>query len=151
MAAVRTPGVLTGFGVVEGEVPGEGAGLLGALLILLHCPSTHDRQNLLQLLRQGGQCLWARRAVVREPGRPLSPRALGLGTDRPWWPFLRQVVTWTIRAAVGQLGTSVPLCRCMCVGEVSFSVCVRVCAHVVTVAKLRTGRGGVAGPCVPQA
>lgn len=40
-------GLLTGFGVVKGEVPRAGSGLLPALLVLLQSPSTDHHQHLL--------------------------------------------------------------------------------------------------------
>lgn len=72
VARARTWGVLTGSGVVEGEVPGVGDGPLGGLLVLQR-PPTHHHQNLLQLLRLGRRNLWARRAGVRGTGQRLRP------------------------------------------------------------------------------
>lgn len=51
--------------------------------------------------------------------------SLGPGAGRPWWPFLRQAVAWTIGAAVGR-----QVCPCVGAhvwGKASFGVRVPLC------------------------
>ena len=133
------PRVLTGFGVVESEVPMVGGPLLSILLLflLLQGPPAHHHQNLLQLPWKGQRRLWARRVVVRGNGDYSVPA--------PRAPTLRQVMALTFG---GRCGSTCASCWCMFMGRGElWCVCTHVCAHACGDSGRAQNGGGIPPPC----